>query len=155
MHIPKIKFREMTLQENIDLIKWAYFEDDEALEVHTYTIEYFPESSKIDDTLSQQEIEKIIEKIVTKTYEKHKKQIEIDIKRYNDLWKDYNDKYFIELEKYLNIKWPHNIEIIDANVGFIPAFPRSLDEFAFSMGTGVDDLKLIETCAHETLHFFI
>ena len=27
--IPKIKFREMTLQENIDIIKWAYYEKTE------------------------------------------------------------------------------------------------------------------------------
>jgi hypothetical protein len=53
----------------------------------------------------------------------------------------------------LNIKWPSNIETIDASVGLIPVFPRHLDDFAFSVGIGIEDWKLIETCAHETLHF--
>lgn len=35
----------------------------------------------------------------------------------------------------------------------IPVFPRYLDNFSFSVSTGVEDWKLIEVCAHETLHF--
>ena len=33
----------MTLEENIETIKWAYYEDNGALSVHYYTIEYFSE----------------------------------------------------------------------------------------------------------------
>lgn len=40
--IPIIKFREMTLQENIDTIKWAYYEKNGSLSVHDFTISYFP-----------------------------------------------------------------------------------------------------------------
>ena len=36
--IPKIKFTEMTLEENINIIKWAYYEKNEALSIHDYTI---------------------------------------------------------------------------------------------------------------------
>ena len=42
MALPKIMFKEMTLPENTDVIKWAYFEDNEALSVHDFTIKYFP-----------------------------------------------------------------------------------------------------------------
>ena len=42
MTLPKIMFKEMTLQENIDVIKWAYFETNGVLSVHDFTIKYFP-----------------------------------------------------------------------------------------------------------------
>ena len=50
--IPKVKFRKMTLQENISLIKWAYYNNNESLDVHKYTIEHFPELAKIQNDFS-------------------------------------------------------------------------------------------------------
>ena len=38
-------------------------------------------------------------------------------------------------------------------LSLIPVFPRYLDTYSFAIGTGVDEDKLVETCAHETLHF--
>ena len=38
MAIPKIMFKGMTLQENIDVIKWTYFENTGALSVYDFTI---------------------------------------------------------------------------------------------------------------------
>ena len=128
MTLPKIEFKIMTLKDNIDLIKWAYFVKDETLSLHDCVINYFKELDNIDLNLTNEEIKEIIEKVVT-------------------------DKYFETLSSYLNIEWPKNISIINATVGLIPVFPRYLDDFSFSIGTGVDDLKLLEVCAHETLHF--
>ena len=54
----------------------------------------------------------------------------------------------------MKIEWPNNLKEISATVGLIPVFPRYLDNFSFSIGTGVDDSKLLEVCAHETLHFY-
>lgn len=153
MKIPKIKFNEMTLEENIETIKWTYYEDNEGSSVHTYTIQYFPELANIDKNLSQSEVYKIIEEVVTNDYNKYKTRIEKEVNRYNNLWKKYNDVYFQMLSKYLNVKWPINLETIECKVGLIPVFPRYLDSFSFSISTGVEDWKLIETCAHETLHF--
>ena len=56
MALPKIMFKEMTLQENIDVIKWAYFENNGALSVHGFTIKYFPQLANLDTNLSRNEI---------------------------------------------------------------------------------------------------
>jgi len=56
MRIPKIVFEAMSVEANIDLIKWAYFEDNGSLDVHKYTLEYFPELSEIDLNASKEEI---------------------------------------------------------------------------------------------------
>lgn len=153
MKLPKIKFREMTLEENIDVIKWAYFEDNGVLSVHDFTIQYFSELANIDSDLPKEEIYKIIEEVVSNDYNRYKDRIKNETKRYNLLWDQYNDKYFEALSRYLNIEWPHNLTEITATVGLLPVFPRYLDDFSFSIGTGVDDLKLLEVSAHETLHF--
>ena len=143
----------MTLEENIETIKWAYYEDSGLLSVHSYTIQYFPELANIDKSLPQSEVYKIIAEVVEKDYNKYKSRIDEDVKRYNSLWEKYNDLYFETLSKYLEIEWPSNLDIIEGRVGLIPVFPRYLDSFSFSICPGVEDWKIIETCAHETLHF--
>ena len=68
MNIPKIKFIPMTLSENIEVIKWAYFENNKNLDVHHYTIDYFPELKEFDSSSSNEVIHKKIEEVVTKDY---------------------------------------------------------------------------------------
>lgn len=67
--------------------------------------------------------------------------------------KKYNNLYFETLSNYLEIQWPSNIDIIEGKVGLIPVYPRYLDSFSFAIATGVAEQEIIETCAHETLHF--
>ena len=69
------------------------------------------------------------------------------------LWKGYNDIYLKTLASYLNIEWPNDLKEINATIGLIPVFPRYLDDFSFSVGTGIDEARLLAVCAHETLHF--
>lgn len=153
MKTPKLKFRKMSLQENIELIKWAYYENDDLFNIHNFTIKYFPKLENLGKNLSKEKINQIIENVVRESYEKHKNEIEKEIKRYNAIWQPYNDLYFKTLSNYLNISWPNNIDIVEGRVGLIPVFPRYLDSFSFSVSINMSDQQLIETCAHETLHF--
>ena len=153
MNLPKIEFKEISLQDNIDMIKWTYFEESETMSMREYTIQCFPELKDISTNLSQSEVNKIIEEVVTKNYNESLDFLKEEAKRYNKLWKEYNDKYFKELSLYLNINWPNEIKTIEATLGILPVFPRNLDEFSFSIGIGIEDSKIIEVCAHETLHF--
>lgn len=148
MKLPKIIFRKMTLEENIEIIKWAYYEKDDLLNIHEYALNYFPELKNIDNLKDK---DKIISDIVKKEYVKHENDIKKDIERYKNIWNQYNDIYFLNLSNYLNINL--NIDIIEANVGLIPIFPRYLDTFSFSVSTNITNDKIIEICAHETLHF--
>ena len=153
MKTPKLKFRKMSLQENIELIKWAYYENDDLFNIHNFTIKYFPELENLDKNLSKEKINQIIENVVRESYEKYQNEIEKEIQRYNAIWQPYNDLYFKTLSNYLNISWPNNIDIVEGRIGLIPVFPRYLDSFSFSVSINMSDQQLIETCAHETLHF--
>ena len=154
MDFPKIEFTPMTLEENIEIIKWAFSEENDGLSVHNYTIQYFPELAEIDLNFKKEEVYEIIRDVVTKDYKKYKERIENESTRYNKLWSEYSDKYFYMLSNFLGTSFPKNIKRIDASVGLIPIFPRDLDSFSFSVSTGLEDWKLIEVAAHEILHFF-
>ena len=153
MKVPKITFKEMTLKENIDIIKWAYFEDNDTLNIHSFTIEYFPQLVNLNSNMSKDDIYKRIEEVVTDEFNKYKDKIKSETERYNKLWDKYNDSYFKMLSSYLNIEWPNKLKKINAKVGLIPVFPRCLDDFSFSVCTDLEDYKIIGICAHETLHF--
>ena len=143
----------MTLLENTNLIKWMYFDSNDSLDVHNYVIQFFPELADIDKEKSKQEIHTLIERVVEDDYKKYSDKMTSEADRYNKSWAKYNDKYFLELSRYLEINWPTKIKTINASVGLIPVFPRQLDDFSFSVATGIADSKLIKICAHETLHF--
>ena len=81
------------------------------------------------------------------------KNIKLDVKKYNDIWREYNDNYFSELIKYLNVDWPSDKLVIVAKVGLIPVFPRYLDDFSFDLSFSLGKEKVVEVTAHETLHF--
>jgi hypothetical protein len=153
MFFPKIVFREMTLEENINIIKWEYFVKDEPLNIHKIIVTQFKELDGLDENFSKEEIYKIIEQVVTKYYNKNKDTIKNEVLRYNEIWSKYNDLYFKELSKYLNVSWPISHKIIDAGVGLIPVFPRYLDSFGFSIGINIDEFGVKKISAHETLHF--
>lgn len=152
MCVPKVVFREMTLEENIETIKWAYYEGNGSLSVHDYTVGYFPELSKYNENTPKEIVYNKIEEVVSKVYMNNLKKIRYEVDRYNDVWKKYNDKYFKLLVEYLGALWP-SIDIIEGRVGIIPVFPRDIDTFSFSISSGLDDWFLIKSCAHEILHF--
>ena len=152
MNIPKIIFKSMSLEENINVIKWAYFEGNGDLSVSDYTIKYFPMLANLDG-LNRDEIYSKIEETVTYYYNKSIEAINNEICKYNKWWEEFNDEFFIKVIDYLNVD-PIDVEVIEAEVGLIPVFPRYLDTCSFAIGVGVNKEKLIETCAHESLHFF-
>lgn len=152
--MPTINFKKMTKAENIEIIKWAFFEENETLNIYKYTINLFPELANIDkQKVSKEYIFSIIEEVVSKKYDKIAPIIDQEVRRYSNIWHNYNDKYFAMLINYFNIKWPNNKNIINASVGIIPVYPRYLDDFGFSLSVGIDDAKIVELSTHETLHF--
>ena len=150
--IPRIKFRKMTIEENTDIIKRFYFRKNDFLDIQHYMLILFPKLKNIDKNLSKEEIYKKIEEVVIYNYKENETNIEKEVKRYDTIWSKYNDTYMMAISDYLNINWS-NIDTIDASIGLIPVFPRNLDDHSFSLSIGVNKDTLIETCAHETLHF--
>lgn len=150
---PKIIFKPITLEENIKIIQNFYFGEGEKSEIHNLLCEYFPELHDIHKNISKEEISTKISAIITNYYTSNSQNIREACKKYSAIWNKYNDTYFKKLANYLNINWPININEITCYVGMLPFFPRDIDNSTFYINPHLNEEKLTEVCAHETLHF--
>lgn len=150
---PKIIFKPITLEENIQIIQNFYFEEDEKSDFHNLLYEYFPELQDIHKNISKEEISTKIRDIITNYYTSNSQNIKEACKKYSNIWSKYNNIYFQKLSNYLNIKWPENINEIICYIGMLPIFPRNLENYSFCINPHLNEEKLTEVCAHETLHF--
>lgn len=143
----KIIFKKLSLKDNIEIVKWTLFDENEISNFRHYAIELFPELENVKENETSR-----IEELVTKKYNESLNTIESEIERYTNLWNKYNDKYFSELSNYLNVEVPFDKVI--AYIGIIPVFPRDITDHTFDLGINLTPEKVIEVCTHETLHFF-
>ena len=151
--MPRVRFKVMSLEENIENIKWMFFDANGEFSIRDAVVQYFPDLKESVNLTSKQEVYINIENLIKECYEYSLEKIEYDVKRYNDIWNKYNNRYFSELTKYLNIDWPSDKQLIVAKVGLIPVFPRYLDWFSFDLSYSLNEEKIVEVTAHETLHF--
>lgn len=153
MKLPNIVFRKMTLEENISFVKESFYEDGDSLSLHQCTIESFPELKKYNLDSNKDEVNSEIERVIKERYSKLDNEIEEKVKKYNEIWNEYNDRYFEKLFSYLEVEFPKEIKNIDASVGILPVCPRYLDQYSFSVSIEVPYEIIPNICAHETLHF--
>lgn len=150
--MPKVEFKPMSLEDNIEIVKWCYHDENEdgLLSLHELTLNLFPELKNISENVN---IDKYIEEFVTKKYSEKFDIIKTSVSDYQKFWDKYNDDFFRELSSYLNIEWPKDKDIVTATIGIIPVSPRNLKEFSFSTHEDMNEDYLVETCAHECCHF--
>lgn len=153
MHIPKVVFEPISLEKNIDFVKWSYFQDDSDLDIYTCTINCFPELKDIDSDLSDEEKYNIIERVVTDNYNKNISLINDYVSKYNSIWNKYNDLYFESLCKYLNIEFPDSVKVISGFVGIFPVCPRYIDTFDFCISINTSFDEVVRVASHECCHF--
>ena len=149
MHYPKVIFKKMSLEENIEYIKWSYSIDSNLMSPHYYTLQYFPELRNI----KEDEINSTIEQVVSTRYNEQVDIINIEVERYSKLWEPYNDKYCEVLCNYLNSSFKEELDTIEVHVGLMPVNPRNIEKCSFDLDINMSDEQLIGTCAHELCHF--
>ena len=144
--IPRVVFKVMSLEENVENIKWMFFDTNGEFSIRDSVVQYFPDLKESVYLTSKEQVYINIENLIKECYEYSLEKIELDVKRYNDIWYQYNDRYFNELTKCLNINWPSDKLIIEAKVGLIPVYPRYLDEFSFDLSFSLNKelLSLID-----------
>lgn len=154
MLVPKIMFKKLTLEENINIILSAYFtSDNKILDIHNLLSQYFPELKNIDNNLNKKKKSTIISSIITNYYTDNIENLDRALDKYTKQWEFYNDIYFTKLANYLNITKQTYIKEINCYIGMIPFFPRNLNNNSFIINPHLNELQLTQACAHETLHF--
>lgn len=147
----KFNFKKMSKQDNIELIKWAFLDTNGSLDIYRYTITYFPELSKVDRN-NKKRVYEVIDEVVGEYYDTNEKVIDKEIDRYNKIWSKYSDLYLETLNKYFNVNY--EVKSILIEIGFIPVFPRYLDTLSMALAVNLKENKIVESIAHEVLHFW-
>lgn len=150
----KVVFKKLSRKDNLDIIKWTLFDNDDTLNLRENTLEMFPELKDINvSDKDSQETNLKIEEIFDKYYSELEDKIDEDVLRYDEIWKEYNDKYFETLCKYLNVSLDDKTSIIEAMIGYIPVSPRYLENYSFYTTIYLEEKNLLEIVCHELLHF--
>ena len=77
--IPKVKFKKMTLEENVSLVKWMLFNKYVGFNMQEATLGYFPDLKEVIYLDTKEEQEKAIVKFLKECYKYSDKTINKDI----------------------------------------------------------------------------
>lgn len=139
MKYPSIKFLKLSLNDNIDIIKWAYNQVD-SLNTKNKVIDYFPGIN-----------EDNIDELVTKMYSDASSSLDDSISNYLRYWNSISNEYFSELFDYLSIdRYEESLTIY---VGLLPIAPRDIQNKDIYINIGMPKDKLLNILTHEVLHF--
>lgn len=134
-----IEFKILDLKDNINIMKEFYSKSDKEFDSKLLIEEYFPGIN--DDNF---------EEVITNTYNKNFNDLNDNINKYSNIWKEFNDEFFNNISEYLNIKVDINAKCY---IGLLPIFPRFLETNSFYIAPNIDNDYFKIICAHELCHF--
>lgn len=139
MEYPKLTFKKLSLEDNIEIIKWAYSQDD-SLDTKNKVTEFFP-------TISEGNVDEV----VTNEYNKLSKIFDESINNYREYWNSISLEYLSILFNYLNID--SYGESLTVYVGILPIAPRDINNREIYINTGMEKNNFLNIITHEVLHF--
>ena len=142
MNIPKVKFKVLDKEENINFIFEFINKEDSSNE---YFLKLFP---TLRGNLSNKEL---VLNTVSERYDEELKQMKDKALEYQINWDKVNDEFMINLANYLNISWPK--KDINAYIGILHICPRCLDTFEFYIHPWANNEQLLTIVMHECCHF--
>lgn len=139
MKYPKIDFKQLSLKDNIEIVKWAYNQDD-SLKTKDKVIDYFP-LIKSDN----------IEELVTSMYYELSNIFTESINNYQTLWNSISEYYFNEIFDYLSVD--DYQETLTIYIGLLPIAPRDINNREIYINIGMKKDRFLNIITHEVLHF--
>lgn len=152
MHLPKIKFIDMPLPEEANMIFWFLTQDTWGW--NKQIIKIHPDLKRIlllKDGESQRDF---LKKFIAAFRKNNSAKIRKNRARYEKAWRKIENDFFTTLSEILEIDWPKDKKIIHAMSSVNPVCPRFLDNWSFSMFYNykkTDDT--FDVITHECCHF--
>lgn len=152
MNLPTVKFKNITLSKEIDLMCSFLFDNEWGW--GKYIVKKHPKIKKI--FLLKNKTEKInfLRQYIVEFKKNNKQLIKRNIAESQREWKRVEKDFFVILSEIIQIKWPENRKIITAEISINPICPRFLDDWSFSIFCNYKKIShAMETIMHETCHF--
>jgi len=155
-NLPKIKFKNMDIDNVVELLAWTVHEADGPFPLSKFTYDMYPELKMVvnwgPDKIDDPDVVSLIKSTISKRYDEYLAGNINLSDDYQKIWDEYNDNFMIALSERLNISWPQDCNKITAGVGLIPIYPRYIKPRTFDIGK-MDRKSVIETSMHECCHF--
>ncbi|NLL01543.1 MAG: hypothetical protein GX265_00760 [Mollicutes bacterium] len=156
MSYPKVLFKIMSFEENIEVITDFIFRESQNKDKENtkYFKNHFTEISNYDfSQLSKDEINQILLNILADSWTKEMDKSQDIIDKYQQNWNEINDDVMKGLSKRLNINWPSDFSNIIARIGVLNACPRYINQRTFDIKITDDLNEMRMIVIHELCHF--
>ncbi len=153
MALPKVKFKKMSIEENLnDLVYYLNPDNskDSPLDFYKLTLYLFPKlEDKLQKNISAEELYLLLEENV-KPKLKNLHNDSLELTRYQAIWNEINDAVMRDLEEKLNITW--SCKEITGRFCLLPVCSRDILGKTFDLNYGVGKDNMIATVIHELCH---
>lgn len=157
MELPKITYRAMTFEENMDMI--AMFINQETIREQKPNTNFFrnhySELADVEFTenMTREQTSELLQSILLDSWNKDMDGSEQRIKDIQSDWNTINDSVMLDLSKKLNIEWPEDTLDIQARVGIMFFCPRYISHRIFDTNIKSDTNRIRSITIHEITHF--
>lgn len=152
MNIPKVKFTDIALSREIDMIQGFLFQDEFGWGKHI--LRKHPGIEKVFSFEKEDEQVRFLKKYITLSRKENYEIIEKNKIRYETEWQKVEKDFFQVLSEIIQIDWPEDKKTIKAMISLNPICPRFLDEWSFSIFFDYKKIShAIEVIMHESCHF--
>lgn len=152
MNLPKVKFIDMPLFAEANMIRWFLPQDSWGW--GKYIIKIHPELKSALSLENEKEQISFIKKYIIQFRKNNAETIRKNKKRYEKEWHKIEKVSFQTLSEICETKWPKNRKTIYAMMSINPVCPRFLNTWSFSVFYNYRKTEsLREVVAHECCHF--
>ncbi len=152
MNIPKVKFINISISQEVDFMHGFLFEDDWGW--NKYILEKHPKLKDVFNFKKENDLIKFLKNYIVEFKKKNQNTIEKNKIKYQIEWQKIEKDFFNILSEIMQINWPENRKTITAMISINPICPRFLNNWSFSIFCNYQKLfHAMEVIMHETCHF--
>jgi hypothetical protein len=152
MALPKVKFTNISLSEEVDLLYIFLFEDE--WDWGERIVKKNPKIKEVFSFKNEKERIKFLKDFIVNFRKENQELIEKNKKEYQKEWGRIEKDFFIILSEIIQTDWPKNKKIIKIKISANPICPRSLSDWSFSLFYNYKKaFDATEIIMHEACHF--
>ncbi len=151
MTIPKVKFVDIALSLELDMLYGFLFQND--WDWGKYIIKKHPQIKPALVLKTKTARMNFLKEYVLGFRKENKELIKNNKVKYRQEWQKIEKDFLTTLAEILEIDWPENKRTITAMVSLNPICPRFLNNWSFSLSYSKNLADLREVIMHEICHF--
>jgi len=151
MALPKVKFMEIPIDLETNMICWFLFKHEWGWEKKIF--KRHPKLKQIYNLKEEKQRYVFLKNYILDFRKKNRKKILFKMNKFQEAWRKIEKEFLTTLEKIINTNWPSERREIKAMISINPIGPRFLDDWSFSLPFRYDEKGAKHVIMHEICHF--